>query len=96
MKSIGKNTKRVLWNDKSVAGRFTIAGTLIATGGLSGQSAEIAALGRAIGVPLWLVVAGGSSLLGTITQEISASLKCALITEYETIEGRKKPGKEAA
>ena len=62
----------------------------VATLGLSGEAAGIAALGRAIGVPLWLVVAGGSSLLGVIIQELSGQVpKKPILTEYTVIEAER-------
>ncbi len=62
--------KRVGWDERGYVAKWTI-GAAIASLTLTGQGAGIAALGGAIGVPLFVVFGAGGALAGTIIQEIS-------------------------
>lgn len=74
LKLVGKASKRVMWDERSLGAKITIVALTIGTLGLSGEAAGIAALGRAVGVPLWLVITAGGSLLGIIIQELESQL----------------------
>jgi predicted DNA-binding protein (UPF0251 family) len=50
---VGKASKRIMWDERSLGAKITIVAVTIGTLGLSGEAAGIA-LGRAVGVPLWL------------------------------------------
>ena len=52
--------------------RFAIVGLTIGTLGFSGKAAGLAAFGRALSIPIWLVLTAGGSLLGTIIQELQS------------------------
>ena len=72
----GKALKELGWDNRGLSGRLGIAtaiGTALIFGG---QGAGIAALGTAIGVPLWVVFGAGAAFLGEI---------------YERFTGRRRP-----
>lgn len=84
----GKALKELGWDNRGWAGRLGI-GTAIATAVLlGGQSAGIAALGTAIGVPLWVVFGAGAAFLGEIIERFTG--KRPVETSYTTIEARKR------
>jgi hypothetical protein len=66
---VGKASKRIMWDERSLGAKITIVAVTIGTLGLPEEAAGIA-LGRAVGVPLWLVMTAGGSLLGLIIQEL--------------------------
>jgi len=70
---VGKASKRIMWDERSLGAKITIVAVSIGTLGLSGEAAGIA-LGRAVGVPLWLVITAGGSLLALIIQELESTL----------------------
>ena len=63
-----RNLKRVGWTNLGLPARFAIAAAVAALT-LSGQGAGIAALGGAIGVPLFVVFGAGGALAGVIIDE---------------------------
>ena len=70
---VGKASKRIMWDERSLSAKITIVAVTIGTLGLSGEAAGIA-LGRAVGIPLWLVITAGGSLLALIIQELESTL----------------------
>jgi hypothetical protein len=70
---VGKASKRIMWDERSLGAKITIVAVTIGTLGLSGEAAGIT-LGRAVGVPLWLVITAGGSLLALIIQELESTL----------------------
>ncbi|MGN7437635.1 MAG: hypothetical protein ACTHOO_03245 [Alcanivorax sp.] len=69
IKKISSMLKSKLWDQRGTASRFAIIGTSIGLSVFYGQSAGIAALGGAIGVPLWVVLGAGGAYAGTIIEE---------------------------
>lgn len=84
LKPYMRDAKRHGWDERGVAGRFTIGGIALGATVFAGQGAGIAALGSAIGLPLWFVLGAGGSLLGTFVEELSQSRKTR--TDYTVIE----------
>ena len=74
LRKAGYRGKQLLWDDRNWAARFALSGVAagVAVGG--GANAGLAALGSAIGVPLWLVTASGGAFLGALVDEIGALL----------------------
>src|SRR5690606_21114042 len=60
----------VVWQDRSWAARLGMSAVGIATITGSTQAAGIAALGGAIGVPLWIVLGAGGTFIGTLIDEL--------------------------
>lgn len=78
VKLIAREVKRLAWDERSLKGRLGIGGVLVGLTVFSGQGAGIAALGTAIGVPLWVVFGAGAVFAGDL---------------YERITGKKANGK---
>lgn len=74
MTVIGSELKRHGWDDRGLPARVAI-GAAVAALTLSGSSAGIAALGGAIGVPLWIVFGAGGAFVGVIIDELNKSKK---------------------
>ncbi len=70
LKIIGAEAKRIGWDERSWAVRFLVCGALIGLGWFGGESAGIAAFGTAFAVPIWIVLGGGSGLVGILVDEI--------------------------
>ena len=70
IKIIFQQTKKHMWDDRSTKGRFGIAGAVAGLTFFGGQSAGIAALGSAFGLPLWIVFGAGSTFAGVIIEEV--------------------------
>jgi uncharacterized membrane protein len=57
---IAKQVKKVGWDDRPTSQRFGIGGVAVGIAFFGGHGAGIAALGTAVGVPLWIVLGAGS------------------------------------
>jgi len=88
-RELGMSSKRVLWDQSGWIARLGLAGLLVGAFGYRGQRAGIAARGKAIGVPLWLVVGAGGAFLGALLDELRPH---APSTTYTVIEARKVSG----
>ncbi|WP_452233054.1 hypothetical protein [Lacinutrix sp. MEBiC02595] len=76
--SLGKIIKtktKKSWKNASWAKRLGVIGASGALLTVSGSGAGIAALGGAIGLPLFLVTAAGGTLIGTLIDELSKNKK---------------------
>jgi hypothetical protein len=67
---IGQQGKRFVWTDRTWAGRLGLGAAGIAAVTTAGKGAGIAALGGAIGVPLWIVFGAGGSFAGMLLDEL--------------------------
>jgi hypothetical protein len=63
--------KRFAWDDRGWPARLGLTSAVAAVVVAGSQGAGIAALGTAIGAPLWLVCGAGGTLLGTLVDELS-------------------------
>lgn len=68
---IGGEIKRVGWDERGLPERLALSAAATAALLFSGQGAGIAALGGAIGVPLWVVFGAGGAFAGVIIEEIN-------------------------
>ncbi len=66
-----KELRRIGWDERSWAGRMAVIGACV---GLTfhKRKAGLAAFGRAIAVPLWLVFAVSGAAIGSLIQELEA------------------------
>ena len=69
MTFLGSEIKRVSWDQRGLAERMALSAAAVAALIFSGQGAGIAALGGAIGVPLWVVFGAGGAFAGVIIDE---------------------------
>lgn len=95
VKLVGGEIKRHSWDDRSVATRLAgvAAFTALALGG-GEAGAGIAALGTAVGVPLWIVFAAGGAFAGALLDEIQ-KLAVSNAAEAENRD-RGEPGTDSA
>jgi hypothetical protein len=70
-KMIGSEAKRLAWNERGTTSRFGLIGVAIGATIFGGRGAGIAALGTAIGVPLWVVLGAGGAFAGMLIEELS-------------------------
>lgn len=66
---------RKLWSRRSLGTRVGVGVATATAIFFGGQGAGIAALGTAIGLPLWVVFGGGAMVLTTLIEEITSSEK---------------------
>lgn len=72
---LAAEVKRIGWDERSAKARLGLAGAAIGATFFGGQSAGIAALGTAIGVPLWVVLGAGATFAGVLIEELKAHLE---------------------
>lgn len=70
----GSALKDLAWDDRTWSGRLGIGAATVAAVAVAGQGAGIAALGGAVGVPLWIVLGAGDSFAGMLIDELSRTL----------------------
>lgn len=71
LKIIAREGKRLAWDDRGLQGKMGLGGAAVGLALFGSQGAGIAALGTAIGVPLWVVFGAGAAFLGVLYEEIS-------------------------
>lgn len=71
VKVIGRQTLRIGWDERKPGTRVLFGGFALGAALFGGQGAGIAALGTAIGVPLWVVFGAGASFLAILLEELS-------------------------
>ena len=70
VKTLAAELRHLGWDDQGLTGRMTVGGAATAFLTIGSQGASIAALGTAVGVPLWVVLAGGSGLAAHLIETI--------------------------
>lgn len=87
LKIIAKQSKKYGWDNRSVAQRLGMGAAAVGITLFGGANAGIAALGGAIGVPLWMVLGGGAMfakyLIDEITQRDTSSATYKVIDAEE-------------
>ena len=71
LKIIAREGKRLAWDDRGLQGKMGLGGAALGLALFGTQGAGIAALGTAIGVPLWVVFGAGAAFLGVLYEEIT-------------------------
>jgi len=66
---LGSEIKRIGWDERGLPERLALSAAACTALLFSGQGAGIAALGGAIGVPLWVVFGAGGAFAGVIIDE---------------------------
>jgi hypothetical protein len=70
VKQLSTETKRIIWTERKGGFRSFLAGSAFAIFLFGFQGAGIAAFGGAIGLPLWVVFGGGSTLAYALLSEL--------------------------
>ena len=73
-KAVAREVKKFAWDKRDTKSRLGLAGAAIGVTVFGGQGAGIAALGTAIGVPLWVVLGAGGAFAGMLIEEITQKL----------------------
>lgn len=95
VKIIARETKRLAWDERGLKGRLGIGGAAVGVALFGGQGAGIAALGTAIGVPLWVVFGAGAAFAGVLYEEITGK-RPSPKASYTVIDAERKDPKDAA
>jgi hypothetical protein len=72
VKMVSSEVKRLGWDERGLRARIALAMLGPAALLVSSQGASIAALGGALGVPLWIVFGAGGAFAGVIIEEINS------------------------
>ena len=93
VKTIATESKRLAWDDRGLKARSGLIAAVVAALTFGGQGAGIAALGGAIGVPLWVVFGAGGAFAASLYEEASAALfkRQPKTTYTDVIEAEKVP-----
>lgn len=89
VKIIARETKRLAWDERGLTARLGLGGAAVGAALFGGQGAGIAALGTAIGVPLWVVFGAGAAFVGVLYEEITGKRPNTKAT-YTVIDGERK------
>jgi hypothetical protein len=71
VKIVGREVKRHGWDNRSRPARLGMGAAAGAVAFFGGKGAGIAALGGAVGVPLWVVFGAGGAFAGVLYEEIT-------------------------
>jgi len=71
VKIVGHELKRLGWSERSWGARLGGMGAVVGATAFGGQAAGVAALGTAIGVPLWVVLGSGAAFAGVLIEEFT-------------------------
>ena len=74
IKVMSVDLKRVGWDERSWKARLGLWGAVATVAVVGNAGAGIAALGGAIGVPLWIVIGAGGVFAGVLVDELLRSL----------------------
>jgi len=90
LKIVARKTKDIGWDSRSRTARLGIGGVAAGIALFGGQSAGIAALGTAIGVPLWVVLGAGASFANVLIEEVTRrSPHGSTTASYTTIDAER-------
>lgn len=88
MRIIARQTKKYGWDDRSSTQRLGMGVAAAAIALFGGANAGIAALGGAIGVPVWVVLGGGSMFAKYLYDELRQEDKSAVT--YKVLDADKE------
>ncbi|RUV45344.1 hypothetical protein EOD29_00330 [Mesorhizobium sp. M1A.T.Ca.IN.004.03.1.1] len=94
VKIVASQTKSVGWDNRTVAQRLGLGAAAVGVALFGGQSAGIAALGGAIGVPLWIVLGAGSMFARYLYEELALRSKDKSGASYSVIDAEKVDGRK--
>jgi hypothetical protein len=89
IKIAARKTKQIGWDNRGRTARLFVGASAIGVLVFGGQNAGIAALGTAVGIPLWIVLGAGASFANLLIEEISRRSSTASVdlrTTYTIIE----------
>lgn len=90
LKVVGKKVKHLGWDTRSAPARAFMGVAAMSFAVFGGKAAGVAALGTAIGVPLWVVFGAGAGFATAIVKEISRKTKAAEGASYSVIDAERR------
>lgn len=87
--------KDLAWDNRGLPGRLGIATAVVTALTLGSQGAGIAALGTAIGVPLWVLFGAGAAFLGDIYERFTGK-KHRIETTHTVIDSHRRRDNQSA
>jgi hypothetical protein len=70
VKLMAKDLKRLGWDERGASARYGLLGGAVGLLVFGSQGAGIAALGTAIGVPLWIVLGAGAAFAAPLIEQL--------------------------
>ncbi|TIN92447.1 MAG: hypothetical protein E5Y06_23330 [Mesorhizobium sp.] len=89
VKIVASQTKSLGWDNRTTAQRLGLGAAAVGVALFGGQSAGIAALGGAVGVPLWVVLGAGSMFARYLYEELALRSPKDSGTSYSVIDAEK-------
>ena len=96
LKIVAHEVKRLTWDERGYKSRGALLGALVGILVFGGQGAGIAALGAAIGVPLWVVLGAGAAFAAALYEELTtkkSNASSADTTTYRVTDAERGDGK---
>lgn len=75
LRGAGQGVVDVAWRERGWAARLGLGAAALSALTLGGQGAGVAALGGAVGVPLWIVLGSGGAFAGMVVEELQRSIR---------------------
>ena len=88
VKRLAAQLRKVGWDERSWKSRLGFSAIIVTVAVFGKAKAGIAALGTALGVPLWVVFGAGAAFAGMIVDEALRKLDTPPKTTYRIIEGK--------
>lgn len=88
-KLVASALKQIAWDERGLKARLALSGAVAGVVLFGGQGAGIAALGTAIGVPLWVVFGAGAAFIGALYEELTGRKPPK--TTYRVIDAEPEP-----
>ena len=90
LKVVAKRVKSLGWDDRSGPARAFMGVAAVSAAVFGGKAAGIAALGTAVGVPLWVVFGAGAGFATAVAKEVSRKSKVAESATYTVIDAERR------
>lgn len=92
LKVIAKRVKHYGWDARSGPARAFMSVAAVSAAVFGGKAAGVAALGTAVGVPLWVVFGAGAGFATAVAKEVSRKSKAADGASYTVIDAKRRDG----
>lgn len=86
LKVVARKVKLMGWDSRSGPARAFMGAAAVSAAVFGGKAAGIAALGTAVGVPLWVVFGAGAGFATAVAKEVTRKSKAAEGASYTVID----------
>lgn len=90
LKTVAKQIKRAGWDTRSGPAKAFVSVAAVSAAVFGGKAAGVAALGTAVGVPLWVVFGAGAGFATAVAKEVSRKSKAADGASYTVIDAERR------